>query len=197
MFHILNFIRKYFKKKKQCIPTRSECFRLMKEYGMPAHIKTHSLKVRNVSVYLAKELNKKGEGLDVKLIEAGALLHDLVKMHCINSEANHDEVGADLLRAIGYDKLALIVEQHVHLEPHDDLRITEEEIVHYADKRVLHDQLVTLPERFYDAKERYVKGNMFILEKIKKTEEMAYQLEEKIFSKLDVKPEDLQEILKD
>jgi len=173
------------------IPSIQECLGLMDEYDMPEHIKTHSFKVRDVSVFLAKELNKKGKKLNVRLIEASALLHDLVKIHCVNSEKRHDKYGAKVLRSKGYKRIADIVEQHINLRKKYK-RLNEEELVFYADKRVMHENIVGLPERFEDIKGRYTveSGNISF------TEKESYRVEKKIFKNLAFSPNDLAALIK-
>jgi len=174
------------------IPTIDECLELMDSYGMPDHIKAHSLGVRDVSVFLADELNKKGESLDVKLVEASALLHDIAKIHCVKCEKRHDHEGARILRSKGYFKIANIVEQHVNLWYEDRVGIYEEDVINYADKRIMHDKLVTLDERFVDLRVRYAVE----LDKILITEKKSYDLEKKIFKNLDFSPNELINLIK-
>jgi hypothetical protein len=61
-----------------------------------------------------------------------------------------------MLREMGYDELAPIVESHVFF---DDFKqegpLEERELVYYADKRVMHDRIVTIEERIKDLVERY------------------------------------------
>ena len=90
-------------------------------------------------------------------MEAGALLHDIAKTECLQTQKKHSEVGADFLRTRGYPEIADIVAQHVNLHegPPANHGITEIEIVHYADKRVLHEEIVDLQVRFDYLQERY------------------------------------------
>ncbi|MBL7101040.1 MAG: HD domain-containing protein, partial [Nanoarchaeota archaeon] len=161
------------------IPSVEECLKLMEEYDMPSNIKNHSLKVREISVFLAEELNKKDKSLDVSLIEASALLHDIAKIHCVGTNKRHDKEGAYILKSLGYYRIADIVEQHVNLWKIYE-NIVEDEVVNYSDKRVMHDKLVNLPERFEDVKKRYSSE----LDKICITEKNVYSLEKKIFKNL-------------
>lgn len=170
-----------------------ECLKLMDEYGMPDNIKFHSFKVRDISVYLTKELNKKGENLNGELTESSALLHDIAKISCVSSGKRHDKNGAEILKNLGYDRIAEIIEQHINLRQKHE-KITEEEIVNYADKRVMHDKLVSLSERFEDVKKRYASGDEDVFDMISTTEEETYVLEKKIFKKLDFSPDDLADL---
>ncbi|HSO72763.1 MAG TPA: hypothetical protein VLR91_08970, partial [Thermodesulfobacteriota bacterium] len=61
------------------------------------------------------------------------------------------------LESRGYPEVAAIVAQHVNLNYGHSRpdRISEVELVHYADKRVLHEDIVDLPTRFRYLQERY------------------------------------------
>ncbi len=177
------------------IPSTEDCLKMMDEYGMPDNIKAHSFKVRDISILLARELNDKGEIMDLNLVGASALLHDIAKIQCISSDKRHDLVGADILRRRGYDSIAEVVEQHIDLVGKED-RITEEDIIFYADKRVMHDKIVSLSERFEDVNERYASDNADLLKKIDFTRKKSYELERRIFKNLDFSPEDLVSLIK-
>ncbi len=188
------------------IPSVEECFKLMEKYNMPDNIRAHSIIVRDVAVYLGKELNKKDENLDIILIESSALLHDIAKIHCIVPTKNfktegckptkrHDIEGGKILRSLGYERVAEIVEQHCNLFKKTKY-LREEEIVQYADKRVMHEEIVSLKVRFDDIRARYGKNNPKGLENIYKSELEGREIEEKIFKKLDFSPEDLERLLK-
>lgn len=168
--------------------------KIMEEHKMPLNIKAHSLKVRDVSVFLTKELNKKGKNLNLGLVGASALLHDIAKIYCLNSKEKHDEVGADLLRTMGYDMVADVVEQHVNLWKKYK-KLVEEEIVNYSDKRVMHDKIVSLQERFKDVKNRYAFDDSETRERIRLTEKESYRVEKRIFKNLDFSPDDLTKVL--
>ena len=61
------------------IPSREECLNLMDRYGMLENIVSHSLEVAKVALFISIELNKKGQSIDLDLVEAASLLHDLAK----------------------------------------------------------------------------------------------------------------------
>jgi Na+-transporting NADH:ubiquinone oxidoreductase subunit NqrA len=63
-------------------------------------------------------------------------------------------------------------------------------LVNYADKRVLHETVVTLEERFTDLKVRYGRTPE-ALARIQVTEVKARALEEKLFAPLQLRPLDL------
>ncbi|NWF92978.1 MAG: HDIG domain-containing protein [Syntrophaceae bacterium] len=178
--------------KAKRIPTRDECFRLMSQCGMLSHIVDHSIEVARVALYLAVELNKKGQRLDLELIEAASLLHDLTKSECLKTKADHARTGSEFLRRMGYARVGEIVAEHIYLSREDDSSwVTEEEIVNYADKRVQHDHLVSLEERFRDLMERYGKSQK-ASEQMEQLKRATRRIENKIFSILGIDPDDLQ-----
>ncbi len=133
------------------IPTREECLRLMGEYGMLENIVAHSLEVARVALILSIELNKKGLKIDLGLVEAASLLHDLTKTECLKTKEDHAQTGSQLLKGIGYERIGEVVAQHIWVcQGGDPSSVSEEEIVNYADKRVMHDRIVSLEERFSD-----------------------------------------------
>jgi len=174
------------------IPNRDECLRLMNQYGMLRHIIDHSIKVTKVALYLAMKLNKKGQRIDLGLVEAASLLHDLTKSECFKTKADHARTGSQLLKGMGYVRVGEVVAEHVQLlRKNDPSLITEEEIVNYADKRVQHDYIVSLEERFSDLMDRYGKGQR-ASEQMEQLRKATFEIENKIFSVLGIDPNDLQ-----
>ena len=78
--------------------------------------------------------------LDVDLLSAAALLHDVAR-----AESHHAQTGARWLRELGYEDAAYIVAQH---HDHDSAILNEGAVLFLADKCVLEDQVVPLAERF-------------------------------------------------
>ncbi|MBW1692335.1 MAG: hypothetical protein DRG87_12175 [Deltaproteobacteria bacterium] len=175
-------------------PTSDQCHRLLKEYDVPDHIIRHSEVVSRVAAFLARRLNVSGEHLSIEEIEAAALLHDITKMEGIESRRDHAETGRRLLNSLGFRRIGEIVGEHIRLGKGTETQaIREEEILNYSDKRVMHTEIVTLAERFADLERRYgLKGSdTTTIERIKAGEKSAYELEGKIFSRLDFSPEEL------
>lgn len=177
------------------IPSVEDCLELWDAHGMLPNIREHSLLVTQVAVYLGEALAAAGHMLHLPLIEAGALLHDLGKTPCLKNGQKHAEWGAAILMEMGYPEVARIVKEHVYLDVDPAVLQfpRETEVVNYADKRVLHTQVVTLSQRFADLLERYgrtpeAKARLTALQ-------LKFQvLEEKIFAPLDLEPQDLLEL---
>lgn len=121
---------------------------------MLPHILQHSLTVSRVAVLLARTLNSHGGGYNLAEIEAASLLHDITKTRSLSSGENHSLTGAAAVAQLGYPGVADIIRQHVTPDSGGN-SITAAEVVSYADKRVLHDRVVSLAERFAYLKERY------------------------------------------
>ena len=138
------------------VPNRQTCFKLIARMGMLDHIVMHSLTVCHVAVTLTDLLLKNGWKLNRDLVRASAMLHDITKTRSFETGENHAQTGGILLQQMGYKSVGSIVAQHVCLDTYETpLKIGEVQIVNYADKRVLHDQIVSLEERKHYIIERY------------------------------------------
>jgi uncharacterized protein len=164
----------------------------MDTHGMLPNIREHSFRVMEVAGFLGAALTEAGFDLYLPLVTAGALLHDLGKTACLGTLNNHAELGAGYLEELGYPHVAQVVREHVHLDANvrDPRPLREAEVVNYADKRVLHETVVTLEERFTDLKVRYGRTPE-ALARIQVTEVKARALEEKLFAPLPLTPLDV------
>jgi uncharacterized protein len=181
---------------KPRVPSREESLALMADQGMLPNIRGHSLQVARVAQVLAVHLPSFSPPLDLALLEAGALLHDIAKTECLKTKKKHTDIGAAFLVARGYPEVAEIVAQHVTLN-HDHSRpdrISEVELVHYADKRVLHEDIVDLPTRFRYLQERYGRAPED-QKRIAALLESSLKQEDKIFRFLPFSPADISQML--
>jgi len=143
---------------------------------------------------LAEALCQVGEPLDLSLVEAGALLHDVTKHLSLKTGENHALSAARLLEKLGYPEVARVVARHIFCPPGPPgSPIREEEIVYYADKRVKHTQIVTLKERFEDLKERYGRSVSALI-RLDHLYELTKLLERRLFKKLPFGPEKILEL---
>lgn len=147
------------------IPSDDECRSWWDTHGMMDHIKDHSELVAGVATTLAMLAAEQGlgdaDGLGrddfVQSVRAAGLLHDLGKTYSIKHGGNHSQIGAawvmDLVRN---PRIAQGVMHHVLWPGSPDLdRHFLPLAIIYADKRVKHDAIVGLEERFADLFERY------------------------------------------
>jgi uncharacterized protein len=174
------------------LPSHNQCLELMDTHGMLPNIREHSFRVMEVARFLGEALAEAGFDLHLPLVTVGALLHDLGKTQCLGTLTNHAELGAGILEELGYLHVAQVVREHVHLDVTimDPRPLREAEIVNYADKRVLHEEVVTLAARFADLKVRYGRTPEALV-RIQATEVKARALEEKLFAPLQLSPLDL------
>ena len=178
------------------IPTVETCLQLMDEHRMLANIREHSRVVARVAELITTELRQRGEALDLDLVTAGALLHDIAKTHCLDSRCDHAKVGSAICRDLGFPETAEIVAEHVVLKGGVPELCTEKEVVYYADKRVLHDEIVPLEARLEYILHRYDNGDEELGARIRRNFSQAHAVEERLFAELDFSPEELEERLR-
>ncbi len=120
----------------------------MRRAGCSNGVIEHCINVTRVAIRIANAFKAKGHRVDVKLIEAGALLHDLGRAQTHGIE--HGAVGGQIARRLGMPmEIAQIIERHVGagLTPDEARRnnlprgnyvpeTLEEKIVCYADKLI-------------------------------------------------------------
>ena len=177
------------------IPTQKECYGLIQEMGMMDHIVDHSEQVCRVAVCLVDKLNHKGIDLNLELIRASALLHDITKTRSFRTKENHAETGGKFLQERGFIEVGHVIAQHVKLDTYvASSSPVEAEIVNYADKRVLHDQIVFLKDRMAYILERYADG-MESRERILGLWAKSKDLEKRIFSYLPFFPDELKQVV--
>lgn len=158
---------------------------------MMDHIVAHSLRVCQVALVLADALGEKRQCVDRNLIQAGALLHDITKTRSFKTHENHAETGGRMLEKMGYPAVAGIIRQHVKLDEYTSGDCLDEaEIVNYADKRVLNDNVVTLARRMQYITERYCRS-VEDMRRIAWLWDKTKGLEQLIFSDLAFPPDDL------
>lgn len=171
-------------------PDRVQCQRLLDAHQVPPHIRRHSEEVARVALLLGRELQAAGETLDLELVEAGALLHDIAKAACLTTRGDHAGEGGRVLRGAGYPAVAELVERHVELGPWDPAGpITEAELLNYSDKRVRHEEVVGLEGRFRDLVARYGAAHPEAEARIRRNWATTEGVERKIFGRLPFGPE--------
>jgi broad specificity phosphatase PhoE len=172
------------------LPTKEECEKLLDEFEIPINIREHIQLVTKISVFLAKELVKKGEKIDVNLTDAAASLHDLDKLKSSLERNNHGDVAYEFLKQKGYaEEFADLIKYHRGELVYPRDMPWELKILRYADFRVLGNKVVSVDERMADLKVRYP-----WFAKHENSDPVTAQIkniEVEIFSKLNIKPEDL------
>ncbi|WP_298199149.1 DVU_1551 family NTP transferase, partial [Desulfosporosinus sp.] len=130
------------------LPREDECYELLRVNSTPAKVIEHCKQVAWLSCFLGRQLVQAGCALNLELLKAAALLHDIAK-----GKANHAQAGAKIMHK--YPQIADIIASHMDITLEADQALSEKEIVYLADKLVANDQIIPLQERFKVALERY------------------------------------------
>jgi len=176
------------------VPSVNECLEIMDKHHMLPNIRRHSVMVARVAFVVGEALNRGGSDLNMRLILAGALLHDIAKTRSLREGGNHVELGEKMVLELGYPEVASIVAQHVGGGSEIADTIDEAAVVNYADKRVQHDRLVPLKDRFEDLVARYGKTGER-RSRLRKMGGNAQCLEGAICSRISMTPDELEKII--
>jgi len=173
------------------IPTKDQCYQMISEMKMMDHIVIHSLQVCRVATFLTEHLNKQHYRPNFDLIQSAALLHDITKTRSFETREDHALTGGKHLSDCGYPAIGDLIRQHVKLDTYSDAgTISEAEVLNYADKRVLHDEIVGLDRRMDYILERYAETPAH-RERINVLWQKTKELEKKLFKDLSFAPDDL------
>lgn len=180
---------------RENVPGESDCLALLRKYKTPEHIVAHSRKVWDVGRLIADGMLRQDHYIDMDLVRASCLLHDIGKFPCIrDGKGYHDIRGKQILEDECLPSVARIVVQHVVLRGPEDRPLGEEHVVFYADKRVVHDRVVSLDERFVYLEQTYGR-NLEAVRRLQLMKDETVRLEDKIFLFLDFLPVDVPELL--
>ncbi len=147
-------------------PTDEECLAMLKKAGCPESVVAHCRMTRRIAAAIAAKARERGAEVDLALVAAGALLHDIgrARTHGIK----HGVAGAELARELGLPvELQRIIERHLgagidsaeaqrlNLPPGSYVPETlEEKIVAHADNLAGKKGKVPLREVLDDLKRR-------------------------------------------
>jgi len=162
------------------LPSLEEVYELWDRYQMLPNIRRHSMVVRAVALAVCDWLAEAGVEMNRRAVEVGALLHDIAKTPCLGTDLRHDVEGQKILESLGYHELGYLVRKHVYLPPAHPL--DETMVVNYADKRVNHDRVVSLDERFRYILERYAGDDPRRRELILQGKRRAEEIQQVLFS---------------
>jgi uncharacterized protein len=182
------------------IPSISQCLEFHDRFEMLDNIRAHSLVVARVAESLVDGLRNTGKSIgplpNKEEAIVGSLLHDIAKTLCIKTGCRHAEIGRQICLELGYPEMSEIVAEHVVLKNFNaDLYAQgifgTKEIVFYADKRVLHDQVVSLNSRLEYILKRYGDNNPARQHLIRQNFLQTVNLEKYLFSYLNFLPEEI------
>lgn len=135
------------------LPSREQSLKLLKENNCPNYVINHCIAVTNLALEIAEKLQIKGLKIDLQLVEAGSMLHDLGRSE--THTVNHSLVGVQIAQKIGLPISVInIIKRHVGAGitskeaellgwPKDNYipQTLEEKVVCYADKLINHDSV--------------------------------------------------------
>jgi molybdenum cofactor cytidylyltransferase len=161
---------------QKSIPTLEQALQILNKAAVNERIKEHCCAVAYTALDLTEKLNNAGAGLDENLVMAGALLHDIAR-----HEPNHALVGARLVEAWGYPRVASVVAVHMDIEVCEDEPITEAEVVYYVDKMVKGKDLIPVTDRFLASLYKYkddVQACLAVLNRVEQAGRIARKIED-------------------
>lgn len=138
-----NILAKYHYKD---IPRPLECDVILAKFEVSGQVIQHGKLVAELARRLAVRLNQCGAKLDIDLVMAAGLLHDLAK-----GKPSHARYGARVLASLGYSNVADVVACHTDIIIKKEGYLDEAAIVYFADKLVRGDSIVSIEERFRDS----------------------------------------------
>ena len=137
------------------IPEFSKCMELLKNSPFTdKNIIRHCVKVAETAVKICSFMDQSPPLVNVDLVRAGALVHDIARMH-----PDHAAKGAFILKDMGFSDIADIVADHMNLKTFPDSPLNEKEIVYFADKLTVKDRLVLDAEKRFKEKISLYKDN--------------------------------------
>lgn len=163
------------------LPTDAQVKKWRQECGLPAHIAKHTDLVADMTLKICDALIDRSVLIRKEAARKAALIHDLLRFtdfkevpaHVTSAMAktwralrerygtSHEEAVHLFMNDKGFPEIGRIALTHGRRIYTDEGPHTiEQKIVSYADKRVLHDKMVTLEERFTDLGVRYADGKM-------------------------------------
>lgn len=206
------------------LPTVDEAHGFMKRYCMPKNIFDHTEKVVKVAMFIASRFKAKDISLNIDLIHRSAMLHDVfrfIDFKDIYSPIGDkpDEKTLKVWREIiekydglghpeatyrhfkaAYPEMATVIRKHAYKSviAEDDLKLNtwEEKILTYSDKRVSHDKIVSIKDRFEEGHTRWKKTHKNIKSDLDITliDSKYFELEKEIMDTIDLDPEEINKL---
>lgn len=166
--------------RERAVPDYEECCALLGLQRTEEPVIQHGKAVAAVALRLAALLNQTGCQLNLNMIMAGGLLHDLAK-----GSAHHAVRGARRLAGCGFPALSALVAAHMELPDNKADSLDETALVFLADKLVREIRFVSLEERFAPALSRFA-DNETVLTAIRRKYDGAQRLQMLVWQRLQI-----------
>lgn len=138
------------------LPSREQAIHLLREHNCPFVVIRHCEVVADLALEIATKLQNKGCKINLELVQAGALLHDIGRTKTHN--VDHGLVGSQIAKSEGLpEPLVNIIKRHVGGGitteeairfgwPKDDYvpQSLEEKVVSYSDKLIDREKQVPI-----------------------------------------------------
>ena len=148
------------------LPFPQEALEILVKNGCTPTVINHCKTVATLAKEIAENCRKKGANVNVRLVEVGALLHDVGRSKTHN--VNHPIVGADIARRFNMpENVVNIIERHlgggISIDEAKQLgwpiksylpQTLEEKIVSYADKLIEGTQMVPIEQTLQSLSEK-------------------------------------------
>lgn len=144
------------------VPNKSLCLDMLSEYGTPANVIRHCRAVTDTAMRIGGGLYSRGLSLNLDLLQAAALLHDIARV-----EDEHWVKGAEVVREKGFPEVAELILPHMTYAPDNEWQeIREIDILCLSDRMVKDDKYVGLEVRMQYVLD-YYKDNPVAFARIK------------------------------
>lgn len=189
-------------------PSLQKVQEILDMFYTPEHVCNHSKQVARTAEECVQNLLSRGEIIDASFVHAASILHDMVRyvdfeelkrdgfLEEVTEERwnfwtsmrekykgeHHADVAEEILTTLGYAELGSVIQKHksqLILHEKDSPNTLAEKCLYYADKRVLHDQIVSIQKRYQDARIRYAREDSNFDEMEEKTLLLEAELKKK------------------
>lgn len=127
------------------IPTRAQAIQLWDKYSLPESKKIHVQLVERVALFFARRVAEvTGESINIPLLSASALLHDIDKSIPKAKDEHHPDTGVRVLRDEGFSEVSDVIKTHSLssiLDQNLSPKSWEEKLLYLADKMVKYEIL--------------------------------------------------------
>jgi len=169
--------QKCLSREKNIFPSPDEARKLLNKYQKNEIVIEHCKSVSTIACLITEKLNANGMRLNMGLIYASALLHDIAK-----GLPKHAHEGAELLINEGYLEAGEIVREHMVYGSYqsDSPLVNEKDIVYLADKMIEGTQWISIADRKKKTLEKYRELPKIDLERIEMRLNIAESIQVKI-----------------